>query len=67
MIIHGPEKGKDTKEPNATTKKSPPTKSFVNSPDKNGKPREEGKSLRNCETEFLTKTHLKCLTGLWRY
>lgn len=26
LIIHGPDKGKDTKEPNATTKKSPPQK-----------------------------------------
>lgn len=36
LIIHGLDKGRAIKEPNATTKKIPPTKNFANSPEKNG-------------------------------
>lgn len=67
MIIHDPDKVRAIKEPNATTKKSPTQKILLIALIRMDTTREDGRSLRNFETDFLTMTHLECLTGLWRY
>lgn len=67
MIIRGPDKGRAIKEPNATTKNSSAQKILLIVLIRMDTTREDGRFLRNCETEFLTMMHLKCLTGPLRH
>lgn len=60
LIIHGPDKGRAIKEPNATTKKkSPPQKVLLTALKRMDTTQEDGRPLRPCETEFLIMTYLK--------